>query len=411
MPNLWPHKIHEQGWLAAEPWTQPRRCQRNSNRVTTQPPLLDPHPATVLRPAQQEAVNWLRTRKRGCVVSPAGSGKTIIAAGALHAVITSRTRVRWPQIGWMANTMEQCDQARAALLGFFTPEEAGSVKIACAAAATDWSDCDVLVVDEAHHASAPGWMNQISTCRGALWGFTATPETGDEMRDDAFRALFEEFHIINRSTVAHTLSSATVHFLDATDPGLRDIIDADIAKTMAWRRRYWKGPEQQLWGQVAWQACITHGIVNNQNRNEAALTAARSHTEPTLMLVNQVEHAIWFAEQLPSAVACYAAMGKKRRDKTMADFHSGRIHRIIATSLADEGWDAPTAAVLVLVSAGKSETKVVQRTGRVLRRHEGKAGATIYDFSDTQHPLMAKHSRRRREIYQELGYKIAGALL
>ena len=99
-------------------------------------------------------------------------------------------------------------------------------------------------------------------------------------------------------------------------------------------------------------------------------------------------------------------MGRKRREKAISDFKAGKVQRLIGTAVFDEGFDAPMASVLVMVSAGKSETKVVQRSGRVLRRHEGKTGAVIYDFADTFHNLAAKHSRRRREIYQSLGYQI-----
>jgi superfamily II DNA or RNA helicase len=66
------------------------------------------------------------------------------------------------------------------------------------------------------------------------------------------------------------------------------------------------------------------------------------------------------------------------------------------------------ANVLVLVSGGRSKAKVEQRTGRVLRRFAGKRGAVIYDFEDLQHPLMAKHSRLRQELYRELGYATEG---
>ena len=365
---------------------------------------------TQLRPAQQTAVDWLRTRRRACVVAPAGVGKTIIAAGALATVISHRPRIREVAVGWLCNTVEQAQQARAALASFPVTAALKDLKIECAAANTDWSDRDVLICDEIHHFSAPGWMRQIQTCTGTIWGFTATPDTGDEERDRIFYEFWQgNVHTIERAEVAHTLSSATVTFLDATDPGLREIIDADIAKTMSWRRRYWKGPEQQLWGQVAWQACITNGIVNNRARNEAAVAAARRHTEPTLILVNLVEHAKWFAEQLPGTVACYAGMGKKRRAQAISDFKSGKLQRIVSTAMLDEGADFPTAAVLILVSAGKSETKTVQRTGRILRRSEGKRTARIYDWTDADtHPLMAKHSRRRREIYLELGYHIEG---
>lgn len=360
-----------------------------------------------IRPAQQTAVDWLRTRRRGCVVSPAGSGKTIIAAGALAAVVASRRRDTFPRIGWIGNTNEQCDQARAALAGFFTLAEVASVKVNCAAAATDWSDRDVLIVDECHHLSAPGWLAQIQTCTGAIWGFTATPDTGDEERDAMFYGFWQgNIHTIDRAAVAHTLSSASVQILDATDPGLREIIDADITKTMAWRRHYWKGPEQQLWGQVAWLSVVNNGIVANQARNAAALAAARNHSAPTLVLVNQVEHALWFESQLASSVACYAAMGKKKRAKAIQDFKDGRIQRLIGTAIFDEGFDAPLASVLILVSAGKSEIKTIQRTGRVLRRCDGKIGALVVDFKDDFHPLARKHSMKREQIYRELNYKI-----
>lgn len=386
---------------------------------------------TTLRPAQSLAAAWLSTRKRGCVVAPAGSGKTVIAAGALDLVLKKRTREKPPKIGWLANTIEQCVQAQMAITGFAIDAD---VKIACAAANTDWSDRDCLVIDEAHHATAPGWAEQIATCKGALWGFTATPWTGDEERDAALKVLFGEFHTIERSEVSHTLAPAAVRFLNASDD-VGMLIDEKVEKDMKWRERYWKRSETEQWkrvlwdkkstaeqileanaklrgiyqelrGQVCWQACVEIGIVNNTARNEAAIVAARKHTEPTLILVNQVEHAKWFAETLPNAVACFSKMGKKKRATALQDFRDGKVQRLVATSLADEGLDLPMASVLILVSGGRSEAKTIQRTGRVLRRHEGKGTAVIYDFSDLQHQLMAKHSRKRREIYEELGYAV-----
>lgn len=381
-----------------------------------------------LRDEQQKAVDWLRTRRRACIVAPAGSGKTIIAAGALAAVIEAKQRITPPRIGWLANTLEQCEQARKALAAFEATATL-EVKIACAAAATDWGDRDVLVVDEAHHSLAPQWGAQIATCRGAVWGFTATPPEDEE----AFGGIFPELYEIDRDKVADTLAPALVRMLDASDD-VRGEIDYEIEKNMKWRSRYWHPSEQarlrrladqgdraaaerldqlmgQLWGQVAWQACIDIGIVCNGDRNRKVLEVARKHNEPTLILVNQVEHAQWIAEQLPAARACFSKMGKKKRAAVLKEFEEGTVRRIVATSLADEGLDLPCAAVLILVSAGRSESKTIQRTGRVLRKFNGKGRAIIYDFVDKQHPLMAKHSVRRQSIYRDLGYDFDGGTL
>lgn len=359
-----------------------------------------------LRPEQEQAVAWISRKRRACIVAPAGSGKTVIAAGALDAVISAKVRERPVRVGWMANTIEQCEQARRALDGF--PATANlDVKIRCAAANTDWSDRDVLVVDECHHCTAPQWGESIATCLGAVWGFTATPETGNDERDTMFRDFWQNIHTISRASVIHTLSSASVTWLDASDIMAGQIVEQETDRMVRYRGRFWKGDEGQLWGQCAWLCAVEHGIVNNKERNKAAIQAALSHSEPTLVLVNQVEHAQWMADQLPNSVACFAKMGKKKRKAAMEDFKAGKVQRLVATSLADEGLDLPVAAVLVLVSAGRSEIKTVQRTGRVLRIHEGKQGAIIYDFKDTFHGLMRKHAQKRRDIYAELGYKQA----
>ena len=357
------------------------------------------------RAYQTNAAAWLASRRRGIVQIPAGGGKSRVAAMALDMVIRKRNRTKKVKIGWLAPTIETRNQGIEAMKQFPIIAE-HDVKASCIHVGVNFRDRDILIVDECKHATAPVWFNIVNQCENR-WGLDATPFFNDEERDNALLRLFDnQIHTVDRSVLQDKLSSATVRLLDATDTGLREIIDADITKTMAWRRRYWKGNEEALWGQVAWLSVVNHGIVANHARNRAAIDAALSHWEPTLILVNQVEHAIWFAEQLPNAVACYAAMGKKKRAQAMEDFHAGRVQRIVATALADEGWDAPTAAVLVLVSAGKSETKVVQRTGRVLRRCEGKDGAIIYDFADRFHPLAAKHSRRRVEIYQSLKYHV-----
>ena len=114
------------------------------------------------------------------MVSPAGSGKTIISAAALNAVLLRKPRASKVRIGWLANTREQIDQAKSAIQKF-PLVGAQDVKLACAAAQTDWSDRDVLVCDEVHHMIAPSWASQIATCQGARWGFTATPGTTAEI--------------------------------------------------------------------------------------------------------------------------------------------------------------------------------------------------------------------------------------
>ena len=391
--------------------------------------------SVVLEPYQARAVAWLRTKRRAAVHSPAGSGKTIIGAATLDSVLASKPRQGRVQIGWMCNTVEQASQARSALAHFPHIASCADVRVACAAAATDWSDCVALVVDECQHAVAQGWAEQIATCHGAVWGFTATPPVEGDERFPPYKAIFgNEFFTVEREEVGSRLVQARVVTLSATDPGLKDAIDQEIDGAMAYRRRYWHTGEVAmcrrtladtsaseerkraavammakfeaiLWGQVAFQKCVELGIVRNKLRTRAAVAKAVAHRrDSVIVLVNHVDHAKAIAEMIPGAVACFSKMGVKKRRETLAEFAAGHCPCIVATSLADEGLDLPRANVLVLVSAGRSNARTEQRTGRVLRSFAGKSSGVIYDFADYWHPLAAKHSRVRHDLYRRLGY-------
>lgn len=361
---------------------------------------------------QQAAVKFLARTKRGAVVSAAGSGKTIIAAAALDAVLTSRPRSERVKIGWLANTTEQCQQARAAMDQFQNINRLSKITVACAAAAMDWSWTDVLVVDECHHAaSAPGWNHQVKTAKQAVWGLTATPPE-DEATLAEFKQLFPSVYYIDRDSVKKRITSARVVMLSAEGESNHDIkatINQEIASTMRWRLRYWRRSEGELYAQISWLACIKHGIVNNDQRTATAVRIAKKHLangDSVLVLVNQIEHCKRVASEL-DGVACSSKMGKRERTTALAEFRVGLKRCLVATSLADEGLDVPIANVLVLVSGGRNRAKSEQRTGRVLRAFAGKTEAVIYDFRDEFHPLMAKHSRLRCKLYEELGYTIS----
>lgn len=368
---------------------------------------------------QNGAVEWLRRQRRGVVVSPAGSGKTIIAAAALAVVVGAKRRDRKVRIGWMANTKEQVQQAHQALRQFPILKE-HDVKVACAAADTDWSDRDVLVSDECHHLPSPLWRTQFERCQGACWGFTATPDyegfdSGN--RDQVFRDLFDgNIYFVDRDSVKAQVTHARVVLLDPPwNPAVSVTIDAETERVYRARSRYWRGSLQELRAMVLWQCCIKHGIVENRQRNISALDVTKQHilkSDSVLMLVNQVEHAKTMANALNEhsglswAIACHSGMGAKKRRHALYDFKTGKVPCIVATSLADEGLDVPRANVLMLVSGGKNKARTEQRTGRVLRAFAGKEHGLIYDFLDSHHPLMAKHAQKRIALYQELGYEI-----
>jgi len=372
----------------------------------------------ILNPEQQQAVDYLRVRRRGLVKSPAGSGKTIMAAAALHAVLTAKARSAKVRVGWVANTTEQCRQAAEAvamfpIVGNGPGDGLATVTIRCAAAGTDWSDRDVLVVDECHHAHAPGWFDQISSCAGARWGFSATPGFEGDLADwkrQRLTALFGDDWLELEGRTGRLVRAKVVLCDPPWLEGLAERIEAETERLFRARRRFWGGDPQQLRAQVWWQKCVELGICGNPARTEQVVALARLHHrlgDSVLVLVPLVDYARQVAEAVgDGAMACYSGMGAKARRLALHCFKHGEVRCLVATSLADEGLDVPRANVLVLASGGRNRAKAEQRTGRVLRAFAGKERGLIYDFKDSAHKLMAKHARRRADLFRELGYEV-----
>jgi len=354
-----------------------------------------------LRPYQQKVVDWACTNDKGIVIAPPGSGKTIIAAAICS------THWSGAKIGWLAPTKETCAQAVDALKSFnIHPSQ---YEVRCYHESVDFSDREVIIVDECKHASARVLKDIIvrSQC-DSVYGFDGTPFGDNEERNEELLALFGHSTItITRDEVGSSLSKAKVVLSDATDQDLEGRINQNIEKLVKVRSRFMRIPEGEIRAMAAWESIVDIGICQNNARNYAALNFCLAHADKqVLVLVPRITLGEKFEAKIPDSTLVHAKIGKLDRKRAMDDFKAGKLKCMIATTLADEGLDLPNASHLVMVSGGRSTQRTTQRTARVLRAFQGKTHATILDFVDSFHPLAFRHALRRREVYKELGYEI-----
>ncbi len=366
----------------------------------------------MLRDYQEESVAWLAVTRRGIVKCPAGGGKTLIASAAIDRVAQMVKRQRKARVTWIANTREQCDQARAAIDRFPAIADLCRVRVCCAQAAPDCSEEDLLVVDECHHAGSPSWKAVIEKCPGARWGLSATPMGMDADHNMSMLDLFnyQVFEIARERVVdGGHLTKARVFLHGDTDPGVFELVNNEVPMLLALRmKQYPYLDEAEQRQRITWQLCQKYGIALNGTRNWRIVSECKRHeNDSVLILVGTVEHGKTLAEKIPGAVVCRSSMGMKKRRQAIADFRTGVLKVMIATSLADEGLDVPRAGVLILACAGRSAGKVEQRTGRVLRIFEGKEQGIIHDFTDRSHPMLYAQHKSRLRLYKKLGYEIA----
>jgi superfamily II DNA or RNA helicase len=71
-----------------------------------------------------------------------------------------------------------------------------------------------------------------------------------------------------------------------------------------------------------------------------------------------------------------------------------------------EGFDDSRLDTLFLVSPISWKGTLAQYVGRLHREHEGKAEVRVYDYVDTNVPVLARMAARRHVGYKALGYTI-----
>ena len=358
----------------------------------------------LLRSYQLAAVQFLHTRQRGFIVAPAGSGKTCIAAEA-----ASDCAKTFDRVVWLANTREQCDQARKAI-SQASWRELVEVEVRCAAGKPDVSDADILIIDECHHMPATTWLATAQKAPRIVWGFSATPWHRDEERNDCLRGFFGEgnFFTVAREEVraGGHLAEGRVVFHDLDTPGeFEDEIRGKTAAEVAAQcLRFRNADKDELTRRARWRF-TAEAVRWNCARNCRILSLA-NEGDAVLVLVGTIEHGEQLAKWISGSVLVHAKVGAKRRRETIARFRDGTIRCMIATSLADEGLDVPRASVLILASGGRSAGKIEQRAGRVLRPFEGKAFGLVHDFSDRGSVMGAAQARAREKVYRSLGYTV-----
>ena len=361
-----------------------------------------------LRDYQEEAVAFLLPRLRALIHCPAGGGKTRIAAAAL-------SRRVWPGavVHWVANTVEQRQQASEALQSTPCPHEC-SIYLHCAAALPDVSGADILVIDECHHIPAATWLCLLEKLRPAciVWGLTATPDHPDPARDAIVSGTFREVFQIGRERLvaAGHLMQGRVFMHDLDVEGCYDeAIAAETAVLLKERMR--KFPYLDMWEQRRRiQNQVTQEFIQkNENRNsgiKALASRAVAAGDSGLLLVASIDHGTLLAQGIPQAVIVHSKIGKKARAQIIEDFRAGRLGCLVSTSLADEGLDVPRASVLVLAAGGRSSGKLEQRAGRVLRPFEGKKAGIIHDFLDRGAAMAYAQAKARMRTYETLGYPV-----
>lgn len=303
-----------------------------------------------LRTYQAKAVSavqasWTLGARSVCLVSPTGSGKSVMGAAlladAVAPLVITHTRVlreqaqrRLPQMTVLTIQSLLADGDRA------------------------WhrrqilSESDVVWIDEVHHLASEEWRQILPAVTGRIVGTTATPERAD-------------------GTPLGDVCDALVVAADYSELLLDGhLCPCDVARSELSRREQQDGMVRP--DGVA--AYLQHG------RRADGSWRAGIHCESTIALCQEASQRYVAAGVRSSVVSCETRDAD--RQALFDAYTAGALDMLCSPMALSEGFDSPRAEVLVARRSLAHVGTYLQWAGRVLRPHPGKERALLIDLTN-----------------------------
>ena len=367
-----------------------------------------------LRSFQQDAVNdifdaW-RTARSTLLVQPTGTGKTVTFAHVINLMPMGRTLVlahREELIFQAADKIEavtgekpdiEMAEMRADSWVFGKARVVvSSIQTQCAGRNGDTrmkrfdpQEFSLLVVDEAHHATAPTYRRVLEHYSQnpnlKILGVTATPDRHDEEAlGQVFDSVAYDYELLDAIRdgwlVPIRQRSVVVDGLDYSDVRTTagDLNGADLARVMEY--------EETL-----------HGI--------AAPTTELAAGRKTLVFAASVAHAerlceIFNRHRPQCARFVTGATPKDERRGMLADYAAGKFQMLVNVGVATEGFDEPGIVCVVMARPTKSRALYAQMAGRGTRPLPGLVDA--YEEADARRGAIAASAKPACEVIDFVG--------
>lgn len=333
-------------------------------------------------PIQEEALHALdfcrtsRGWRKGIVVMPTGTGKTILSAldarrvgGRVLFLVhrldilsqsVSAYRMVWPTMthGYLTGEVRENEAGCQALFAskdtLRQPSELARFKR---------NAFGYVVVDEVHHGQSPSYRDILEYFRPTfMLGMTATPDRMD--RKDIFE-LFD-YNKVYEVPVAEVIERGFL--VPYTYYGLTD--NVDYSKIRYENNRYRVDDLERYLIIPERNAAILHEYMDKGEGDKAiGFCVSIRHAE---------RMATYFSEHGIPAAAIHSQA--PNRDDLVRAFRDNEITAAFTVDLFNEGVDFPNVRVLLFLRPTESRTVFVQQLGRGLRLTAGKDRVRVLDF-------------------------------
>ncbi|PIR39744.1 MAG: restriction endonuclease subunit R [Alphaproteobacteria bacterium CG11_big_fil_rev_8_21_14_0_20_39_49] len=256
------------------------------------------------------------------------------------------------------------------------------------------ADYGQLIVDECHHLSAVSFEAVARACKARyVLGLTATVTRKDGHHPIIAMQCGQIRYRVDAKKQAGLRPFS--HKVVTKHSSFQFVSQADKAPTIT-----------QLY------AAIANDNARNQMIFDDVLKALESGRSP-VVITERKEHVNLLAEQFSKfckhVVIMVGGQNAKQRKKVseqLASIPETEERLLIATGrYIGEGFDDARLDTLFLTMPVSWHGTLAQYAGRLHRLHHAKKKVVIYDYVDSNIPMLAKMAEKRRKGYERLGYE------
>jgi superfamily II DNA or RNA helicase len=413
-------------YAAVRDWLARHDCAVDDH-VLSLDPVPDLQSDYELRNYQQDALDaWAAggdgddlLPNRGCIELPTGSGKTVVAIGAIEQLRTP-TLVVVPTLDlvyqWRTELEREFDVPVGQFGGGEQSEEPLTVSTYDSAylKAADIGDRFGLVVfDEVHHLGGEGYrdIGQLLAAPARM-GLTATFERPDDAHEVIERLVGPLVYRLTADDLAgdHLASYDVKRLSVELTPGEREryeehqstftdyLARSDIRFTSG--SDYQELVKRSGTDPEAREALLAKQrarriMMGSQAKVDALEHILDDHREDRIIVFtahNDLAYDI--SERFLVPTITHETGTGERRD-VLEKFRDGTYSRVVTSNVLDEGVDVPDANVAVILSGSGSEREFTQRLGRILRPKADGGRALLYELVSAETAEERVASRRR----------------
>lgn len=367
-----------------------------------------------LREYQKEALHRWMEQKRGIVVMPTGSGKTILAIKIMEE-INSSAFVVVPTLDLVKQWREKLEKAFGMEIGEYTGERKNLRAITVATYDSAYIHAEhlgnkfkLLIFDEVHHLPAEAYK-QIAEMFASPYrlGLTATYRREDGLHEELPRLIggivYEKKaeELAGRYLANYETRKISVELTEEEREEYEKYYSI-FREYIVKRGIEMKSPKdfEKIVVRSGFDKDAREALLA-RNRAEKIAYNSRNKLKKIGGILNKNDRIIIFTRYNDMAyeisrrffIPCITyRTDEKEREEILDRFRRGIYSAIVSSQVLDEGIDVPEANVGIIVSGTGSSREYIQRLGRLLRP-KGEKKAVLYE-------LVTKGTKEVRTSYR-----------